>query len=124
MPSGAVALRWSRGVLVPIVVALITTGVKGWTDARASAKRDDALIVAFSSCVQALDHAREVVEAAQRKAEGVRPGARGGVDKSVLESRPVPMPPPGSAVLRMEAVKPSSSTAILDQIARDHGWSR
>jgi hypothetical protein len=106
-----------KTVVVPCLAAMVSAGVESYMNAKKQASRDDALVAAFSSCVQALEDARIVVEHARQKSER-------SADKSVLESRPLPGAPPGSAVLRMEAVKPASSTQVLDEIARDHGWTR
>lgn len=106
-----------KTIVVPCLAAIVSAGVESYMNAKKQASRDDALVVAFSSCVQALEDARIVVEHAQQKSER-------GVDKSVRERAPAPAPPPGGAVLRMEGVRPASSTQVLDEIARDHGWTR
>jgi hypothetical protein len=95
-----------KTVLVPLVAAVVSAGVDSYMNARAKAKRDDALVVAFTSCVQALEDARVVVEA-QKSA---RPSA-----------------PPLSAEVQLRAMLPDvhpSSTEILDEIASQHGWKR
>jgi hypothetical protein len=106
-----------KTIVVPCLAAIVSAGVESYMSAKKSAARDDALVVAFSSCVQALEDARIVLEHAERKSGR-------SADKSVLESRPIPVPPPGGAVLKMEAVETSSATQMLDKIARDHGWQK
>jgi len=123
---------WVKAVAVPCIAAAVSAGVQGWYDARQKAGRDEALLTAFEASTRGLDDAHVVLLACQEQLMDCGARARAMVKRSERAAKgtearapmPAPTPPPSSSVLKLQAVERQGASAVLDQIARDHGWRR
>lgn len=131
--------RWSyRQTLVITLLPLLITNGTQWATTRAKSEaRDEGLLRAFQASVSALDSAREVL--AHAEARIAKCEARGGAKsrpksapmieepaimlrEDTLDSRVANASPPslvGRAIAW--AVMPSQATAILNEVAQQHG---
>lgn len=125
--------KWSyRQTLVMTLLPLLITNGAQWATARAKSEtRDESLLRAFQTSVQALEDAREVL--AHAEARIAKCEARGGA-KSQPRTEPSPLAPQGqimalesegsppSLIVRAVAwaTTPPLATAILNDIAAQH----